>query len=194
MAHTAANFSGAPYFNKAISGNTVRNNGGTIMFGGTLQTTVPTANGTVFAVSNSLGNTYFGYRSGINGSLVPLSPSGFGVSKALSSGNFASMTAQKYIMIGLANQQIAGVASTLLLSPGAWYGRKNENSYVGFVRNSAYIMTGGWNYITGQPIFRRDETTSIPNETLPTYAIPGKLCYMVTGVTAKTDVFKAKND
>ncbi len=190
---TAAAFSGGPYFSRAISGNTVRNNGATIMLGGNIQA-VPAANGTVFAVSNALGNTYLGYHSGLNGAVVPLNPTGMGVGKALSSGAFAGMTAGKFTMIGPSSQQIAGISSTLLQNSGMAGGRKSENSYTGFVRYNAYIMTGGWLYQTGQPVFRRDQTDSIPNETLPTQAIPGRLTYMITGTTAKNDAYKAKTD
>ncbi len=190
---TAAANSCAPYFIRAISGNTVRNNGATIMMGGNIQA-VPAANGTVFAVSNALGNTYMGFHSGSNGSIVPLNPSTMGVGKALSSGTFANMVAGKFTMIGPSSQQIAGISSTLLQNSGMAGGRKSENSYTGFFRNSAYIMTGGWVYTTGQPVFRRDQTDAIANETLPTMAIPGKFTYMITGTTAKNDTFKAKTD
>ncbi len=185
------NFSGKPYSTTAISANPVRNNGGTVLMGGNIRAVVANQ---VTPVTNALGITYLGYHSGINGSIVPVSPSGFGATTAISGRKYAAMTAGVYIGFKWSNMTIAGTASTLLIGGAADFGRRAENLYVGYVRTAAFIMTGGWIYQTGQPIFRRDQTESIPNETVPTRAIPGKLAYIITGKTVKTDTYKAKTD
>ena len=189
---TGASFSGGPYFTTAIAGRPTRNNGGTVMLGGNVQT-VYAANQQV-PVSNSLGSTYLGYRSGINGSIVPLNPLGEGVTKAISAGTFASMSAGNYIGMRYSNSNIAGISSTLLAGGAGYFNRKSENSFIGLIRTTRYIMGGGWNYTTVQALHRTDATDTVSTETPPTYAIPGRLTYMVTGIKSTTVNYSPKND
>lgn len=189
---TGASFSGAPYSSKAINANPVKNNGATIMYGGHVRSNYGASE--QVPCSQALGNTYFGYNSGTYGSKVPLAPQGMGVGKAISGGNFASMTAGSYIGMVYNNGKIAGVSSSLLRSGAGYSGGKSENSFTGIVRTHSYIKTGGWNYVTGQPINRTDVTDVIPTETLPTRAIPGRLTYMITGKRATTASYVAKTE
>lgn len=187
---TAASFSGAPYTAKAKAGSPVRNNGGTVLMGGNIQSGY--AAGAQTPVSQVLTNAFMGIKP--LGNVVPLNPLGEGVAKALSAGTFATMTAGSFIGMRYSNGAIAGIANTLLAGGAGWSARRSENSFVNPVRTQSYIMTGGWNYTTGQPIRRTDVNDTFLTETPPTMALPGRLTFMVTGSTAFLTSYKPKND
>lgn len=195
MAHTSANFGGGPYFS-AANGTGVKNNGGTVFYGGTLASNSP--------ITRSITTNVIGYRSGISypGPYIGISETPNGIKKALSTGVFATMTAGRYIMFGY-TQYIAGVANTLLSIQGSSGTRKSQNRAASYIRTTHYVTEGGWYYVTGQSVGRvanagnppTTQDNNIGPETYPgTYAIPGRLTYLSTGKLASTVSYAAKTD
>ncbi len=186
---------GGPYF-RAAKGSGVKNNGGTVLYGGNINTTLNN-------VTQALGLTVVGFRSGANGSI--LSPAfvptagtyGIRCTTNAVSGDYGKMTAGKYIMIRFTSQ-IAGTASSLLNSGAADFGRLPYPGNVSDrIRTQRILLNGGWNYVTGKLALgfgRNDFGDVLTHESFPTRAVPGRILYRTSGVSFTSQNYQAKTD
>lgn len=172
-------------------------NGGTIFAG------APNAlqNNSVFDNTFGVltGPTYLGVRNAYNEN-KPYQQyfnvgAGWGVIKPLSGGNFGTVVKGQYIMIGFTSQ-IAGVANTVMNSPGQRYGAKSQNMFIGWINSTTYWKNnnGGFYMYNGLPVNPLQSRDSVSNETLNTYASPGKIAYWIGSPLAKLDTYKSRND
>jgi len=183
-------YGGGPYFVAAKSGVARKDNGGTVLWGGNVSTTVGTDIGP--NVSQALGYTTVGFHKGA-GSIIYNSTSR-NVGVYAGGNNFNVMTKGTYVMT-IVSTTLGGLSNTTLQSGASdGMGRVSQNYYIGNIRTTRYIMTGGWYYQTGQAVAKTDFVDSLTTETFPTRAIPGRLTYLVTGKLPKNDSYKAKND
>lgn len=155
---------------KVVSGQPVKDNGATVIYGGT-------ADGK--NVTQVLSSAVVGYHSGKHGSVVP-SPVSHGtdpkgVSKAISANAFATMTAGKYVGKKYTGSQ---QAVSLLESGAADFGRRSI--HLNESRFTSLQISAGWNYVTGQflstPSTQTDSFGS-DHAARPTRAVPGELQY-----------------
>jgi hypothetical protein len=170
----------------------IRNNGGTVLFGGNISATSP--------ITQVLGSSTLGYHSGSNGSILRNSVPTAGTYggrfyKTAISGNFGVMTPRQYI-IRRYTSQIAGNTTSVLSSGASDFGRLPYAGRVSNrIRTSRIISTGGWVYQTGKPVVRfgvGDFGDVLNAETFPTRAIPGKLTYLSAGKTLTRTNYPAK--
>lgn len=166
--------------------------GGTVFAGGTLQ------NNKLFDSNfGTLNWPYQGIHNAYNenkpyNGLLETGP-GFGITKAFSSGAFATMTKGQYVMLTF-NTQLAGVATTVLQSPGSSF-RKSQNLNIGWVDTVQINRGGGWYYNNGLPVAPVNSRDNIKTETYPgTYAIPGRLTFLATGKNATVESYAVKSD
>lgn len=158
-------------YQKAITANSYKNKGGTVVFGGNANTTSgPITN--VPALSLNVANKAIGQTIGsqvISGGLT-------GVQKALSSGNLATMTKGEYVMTWLGST-LAGVTTDVFNTP-ANYNINNLNSiHKKESIRSRLIVTAGWNYATGRPLTTPTaQSDSFGNDDAarPSRAVPGE--------------------
>lgn len=181
---------------KVIPANTVKNRGGTVVWGGNA---VTTASFTGPAVTNVPGTDVTARNSGPHANLVPKPQSGAdiaagvdtsGTFQPIAAGDFASMVAGDYIMRGYSNY-IAGVANTLLKSP-ANLGAIHPSIHLEESRR--YTKIQSWDYATGVATkgLPLDWSFGTDAEAHPTAALPGELAYMVTGAVPTTDEYPAR--
>lgn len=171
----------------------INNNGGTVLYGGNINTNYRFPN-----MTQSLGSNVLGYRSGINGSIVP---GPFNVTYGIDNrmvtnivaGNYATMTQKQYIIMRYTNF-IAGNASTVLNAGAADFGKRSQPNFSGLVRTQKYIMTGGWVYQTGKPVAIGFGTDAEGAEAFPTYSAPGRITYNYNGELATSTGYKSKTD
>ena len=198
QSHTSANNGGGTHF-IAAKGTGTKNNGGTVFYGGTVPANNP--------ISQSLGITYLGFRSGISEAKPILSgDKETGTTQALSTGQFANMVPGQYVIFGN-TPKLANVASTLLNIQGSYgRGRNGQNGALSYVRTSHYVLggngtagsaPGGWNSVTGRPI---QDPPAVSKDTVNadaypgTYAIPSRITFFPTGKLATTVSTPAKTD
>lgn len=159
-------------YQKAITANSYKNKGGTVVFGGNANTTSgPITN--VPALSLNVANKAIGQTIGsqvISGGLT-------GVQKALSSGNLATMTKGRYVMTWLSGGYLAGVAARSFNTPANY----NINNIQSIHKKESYrsrlIVTAGWNYVTGRPLTTPTaQSDSFGNDDAarPSRAVPGE--------------------
>jgi len=142
------------------------------------------------------GYPYLGIHNGYNDNKPQLIPSNTvnGVAKAINAGTFATMVAGKYIMVGFTSQ-IAGIANTLLNSPGMSYNVKSQDISNPYRNSWLKRTTGGWYYQTGQPVNAQSSRDLFKTDTnTGTYAHPGRLTYMQGAPTALVTQYQAKTD
>ncbi len=185
-----------PKFTSAKAGP-IRNNGGTVVYGGNINTTLGN-------VTQSLGIATMNIRSGVNGSITvgPFVPTagtygGRSVTAAIPGRRYNSMAAGKYIMVRF-TQEIAGVASNLLLNGAADFGRLPYPGRVSNrIRTQRVIMNGGYYYYTGKTINgfgRNDYGDVLAAEPFPTRAIPGRLVFVTSGQSIEVQNYPARTD
>ena len=155
-----------------ISGSTVRKNGGAVAYGNAASTSPITRNVTPAQCANAPSESRLtSYPKQETGA-----PGASGI-KTLISGDFAKLTAGRYVIVQN-TAYLAGNANTTLKIPASAYFNfpiaKRES------RNTRKIVTAGWNYVTGQPLSTPTVTTdSFGNDEAarPTRAIPGEFVY-----------------
>ncbi len=170
-------------------------------------TSINNAGGVVFGVSKAslqntrLFDTDFGYpqlgQHNLYNDNKPISNSASpfaNVAKATSGGKFLIMTQNKYIILGFTSV-IAGVANTLLNSPGLAYRGVSQNiNFTGYANSVKKAQTGGWQYMTGQAIDIEPSRDQISHEVQTTYASPGRISYLQGALTPLTKSYQAKTD
>ncbi len=195
MPHTAANFGGGPYFINPKSGSAVKNNGGTVFYGGT-----PAANSPI-TVSTPLST--MGFRAGISEAGPQLNTDqNIGCTTVKSGINFATMVAGQYILFGYSSK-VGGSANTILQVGGSMGQKRSQNYALKYVRTNHYVLdsvnggSSGWNYITGLPATNPSvmSTDTVNEEAyMGTWLIPGRLTTLSTGKTPVTASYPRKTD
>lgn len=185
-----------PKFGTAKAGP-IRNNGGTVLNGGNINTTLSN-------VTQSLGISVLGFRSGSNGSITvgPFVPTAgvYGtrsITAAITGRRYNGMATGKYIMVRF-TPEIAGVATTLLTTGASDFGRLPYPARVSNrIRTQRVLMNGGWSYVTGRTILGFGQNAFgdvLAAEPFPTRAIPGRLTYATSGVSRTVQNYKAATD
>ena len=177
-------------YQAANSSNPVRNNGGTIF----MVSKASLQNSRV--ISGDMGYPRLGDHDQYNDNKPNLNGHSFNtaVEKAFSAGNSPGMVKGQYVIMGYTSQ-LAGVTTSVLTYPGANgtnpYSQNLANQY----RNTwLKVTTGGWYYQSGRPVNPQYSRDHISNEVNTSYALPGKLSYMVGSLSPKVDFYKAKTD
>lgn len=174
-------------YGKAFPGNPIKNNGATVMYG--------RVNG---FITQALGMTTVGLRSGVSGSKVVLlthEPALNSTGKILSGGPFAQMRINKYMIVKV-TKEIATIANlSIYMGPNtSWRKSINYNEN----QNTLVTKNIGINYFTGKYlsdlVVQKD---SFGNDVAahPTRAVPGKILYQ-GGIVTKGPIIKtysAKN-
>lgn len=178
------------YYVKGVTGNRIKDNGGAVIG----NTTVATSQTNITAKLN-VGDSTKRYSPGH----IPLADtaagSGVGVDRALTSGNYAKMTAGKYLIYRVTTE-IAGIANVILRSGSSQIGLQRPINRLEAIRTRQQ-RAAGWNYVTGQLLstpsvtadtFKAiDGTSNIDHAARPTRAVPGEFVYLTA---AKTPVQK----
>lgn len=189
-------YGGGPYYVNVKAGP-VRNNGGTVIYGGNI-------NATLNNVTNSLGAAVTGFRSGTNGSAIPgpfVPTAGtYGarfVCAVIPNRRYAGMAAGKYIMVRF-TPEIAGVATNILTNGAADFGRLPYPARVSnTIRTQRILMSGGWSYVTGKMVSgfgQNDFGDPLAAEPFPTRTIPGRLTFAISSQTRTTKNYAVKTD
>jgi len=171
------------YFGKAVSTNDYVNNGGTITAGGTVPAGQPITN--VPTAAQVLG---------FSGRRAPVVASGdyTGAKWIKYDGDFATMTPGEYV-IRRNCSQLCGEANTLLQSGGNAAGAHHS---IHFRTTRQTVMIDSWDYATGEPTYNATNPSGCDfgddDAATPSLAVPGELCYMVTGATATTDEYQPR--
>lgn len=166
--------------------------GGTIFAGGPLQ------NNDLFdATFGVLGYPYLGVGNKYNDNKPNLDTTAngalYGVTKATSAGTFASMVAGQYVLLTF-NSQLAGVATTVLRSPGSSY-TKGTNYNIGWVDTVQVNRGGGFYMQNGLPIAPKNSRDNIKTDPhAGSRSNPGTLTYWIGSKTATVDSYKARTD
>jgi hypothetical protein len=176
---------------KAFSNRAVVQNGGTALGAGD--------SGTKMDELSLASNAHHPeYGSKVFQAVSPADSGNLGTLKAFSAGVFGKMEEGKYIMRGEMSR-LAQTDSTLLRCPGSQTAsRKPYNPARG---NHRYDNTS-WDYVTGALTKGGSAGASftyvnpvggsaITQEAFPTAAVPGELCYMVTGASPTQDDYAA---
>lgn len=166
--------------------------GGSVLAGGTLQNNKQFDN-----TFGTLNWPYLGQRNLYNDNKPYGSYSnpgaGWGITKAVSGGTFATMVKGQYVMMTF-NSQLAGISTSVLNSPGSSY-RKSQNTNIGWVDTVKINSTGGWYYNNGLPVHPINSRDNIGVETYPgSYNIPGRLVMLSTGKIASPQSYASKSD
>jgi len=153
----------------AVSGQPIKNDGATVLFGGNIDSTN--------TVTNAPNKEIFSLHTGSSGSRVPTPGGQKPTFKPISAGAFASQKEGEYIIRRFTNE-IAGIASTLLNSGASDFGRRSihlkEN------RRTTLMVTAGWNFATGQFLTSPTEQLDAfgnDDAARPTRAVPGELVF-----------------
>lgn len=155
---------------KAVTANDKKNNGATVFYGGT-------ADGK--NVTNVLSLETAGYWGRKNVGVVE--SSNIATTYALSAGNFAKMTAGRYVIMRNCSY-LAGTSNTTLQSGAGDFGRRPIN----WSESARRLHITSWNYATGvatkggsagasYDYVNIGTTTHIDHAAHPTRAIPGEL-------------------
>lgn len=168
---------------KAFTSNAVVNNGGTALGAGSAGTKLDGLSLATNAHHPDVGSRVYQAVS-------PTDSGNLGTIKALSAGVFGKMEEGYYITRGYMSR-LAQTNSTILRSPGSeTASRKPYNP----ARGSQRLHITSWDYVTGVATKggnAGDTFTyvnpvgggAVTQEAFPTMAVPGELCYMVTGIT-----------
>jgi len=171
---------------KAVSANAYRwQDRDTIVLGGNVPSTSKTNVPTIAQV--------LGKHSGVRPHVF--NDTTYGTTPALSAGQFATMTAGRYVM-RLQCDYLANTSYTGLNSGGNAAVAHRTIHWVGARRTNPITS---WNYATGVATkgsatsdnFIMDVTGN-DDAAVPTLAVPGELCYMIKGIDATTDEYAAR--
>lgn len=180
---------GSPYFRAGHgyskgfrpmnTSNPINNNNGTALNAGSVATTGPITN----APTSFLA---------ITGNLVPGPRARSGTRAIISAGTFNNQVVGNYAVKGGSHMStLAGVASTHLNTPTR-LGKFNKSINSLLWRTSLNAATS-WNLVSGQPSYPTTKTVfshfGTDNAANPTSAIPGRLTYLITGMTPFNDYY-----
>lgn len=172
-------------WDKAISANSLNDNGATVLMGGDIDTDNNT-------VTNAPNESILGAGRKPQPGPVQSATANIGTTKANTNGNFATMPAGHYIVKGgNITTDLAGVSYTLM------QGNSVQIKSIKSQLTRKTVLIDSWNYATGEATFNAsnpsDDDFDIDSaHTLPTRAVPGNLVYLVTGATPSTVAYKEK--
>jgi hypothetical protein len=183
---------------KAITGNAIKHNNGTILHAGNVNTSTGPIQSDL-----SLGETTYAPFYGSRGILAdgsPLESGTIGTMKANSNGTFNKMEDGKYVA-KILGTRVAGVTNNVLRSGASDIASRKPLHYAR--GNRRYDITS-WSYTTGAATkggsagalvtYIDPETGSAQAmEPKPTKAVPGRLVFMVTGKTATKTTYSQNN-
>lgn len=176
---------------KAFTSRAVVNNGGTALGAGDSGTKMDE-----LSLANNAHHPEYGSR--VFQAVSPVDSGNLGTIKPYSAGVFGKMEEGKYIMRGEMSR-LASSDSTLLRCPGSQtHTRKPYNPS----RGSQRLNITSWDYVTGaatKGVNAGDAFAyinpvgggAVTQEPFPTAAVPGELCYMVTGASPTQDDYAA---
>lgn len=156
---------------KAVEANAYKNNGGTVVLGGNIA-----ADG---AITNAPGKSFLGVGQ------IKASVPTRNAEKVNDSGNWATLTEQKYVMVGgNVTTQLAGVSNTALAKPA----NKGDKHDIHLKESRRTIHITSWNYVTGAATKGEDTNDSFGTDDAanPTQDTPGELTHM-TGAKNPTN-------
>ena len=118
----------------------------------------------------------------------------------ITAGNFALMTAEKYIIMRVTTE-VAGQSNNVLRSGGADFGDRrsiNKLEHLYTTRTATAIRAGFWNIFTGEfttaPVTADDiGTVGTDDAAVPTQAIPGELVYKEPKPLPVQDNYQARS-
>jgi hypothetical protein len=154
----------------------VKNNGGTLRYGGAANT----ANGS--PITNIPALSEFGYNTGKNGAIVPGPSTTAGTDKPLSGGTFAYKMQSGVYMVRRIATTVNGSANTSIYSGASDYGRnsihrseKDRRTKLGGI---SWVIATGDNHPTFS-YTRTDALTTFSQDEAarPTRAIPGEFVF-----------------
>lgn len=173
-------------WDKAITANSVKDNGATVLMGGNIDSNNAT-------VTNAPNASILG--AGRQDQPSVQQSSYVGTTIANSNGNFAQQDARNFIVKGgNITTTLAGVAYTNLRG-GA---NRNQITSINSLLTRKTVLIDSWNYVTGSPTYNAsnpsDDDFGDVNGThsLPTRAVPGNLVYLETGADTTTTAYKEK--
>lgn len=174
------------YWDKAVSANDLKDNGGTVLMGGNIA-----ADG---AITNAPDMTITGAGRKPNPAPTQSATANIGTTKVNDSGTFAKLKAGEYVVKGGGvTTELAGVAYTGLQS-----GANNvQTKSIKTLLTRSTVLIDSWNYATGEATFNignpsSDDFDINSSYAAPTRAVPGNLVYMVTGAVPETDAYSEK--
>jgi hypothetical protein len=208
---TGASYSGGTHFSLGKSGNALRNYGGTIFYAGNVgvnsfsMESLPSG-----PITQSIGTASslmpnLSYRFGYYENLPYYGSTAGGVNRGIS-GDFAKVTAGRYIVYGYnttAFDYIAGTLGTNTALQGNAGQHPWRNAFGPYIRTKCVITLtpnggapNGWSYVTGFLVNPQVNSADKLNaEVNPgSYAIPGDIIFLSTGKTDTIKVLPAKTD
>lgn len=180
----------------AISGNAVKNDGGTLLHAGAVASS-RFANMTLATTTDNSES----YGSKVFEAVSPNSSGNVGTFRPLNAGVFGQMEVGQYVAKVLGTR-IAQTDNTFLRSGAA---ETSSRTSLHYARGNRQYDITDWSYTTGAATKGGNEGTlftyvnpvggaSVTHEPLPTDAVPGELVYMVTGKTPDQDDYKARTN
>jgi hypothetical protein len=176
------------YYGKAVSASNYVNNGATVVGAGNVPSGAPVSNVPTTA-------QVLGAHSGKNGSVVAQDNANVGTATVDSNGTWATMTAGTYVMRRVSTT-LAGVSHTILKSggnsAGAHHSIHKRQAWRTTPISAFALFTGTATKGTATSDNFIMNVTGDDDAATPTRAVPGELCYMVTGAAATTDEYAAR--
>lgn len=183
----------ASHLGKCISGNTIKNNGTTILQGGNVTTTgrLPNVTSSLTPQTNAYHPSYGAH---VFLAVSPTSSGNVGTTKILSTGYFAQMKRGQYIVRGLPTN-LAQITTTnnALVSGASDFGVRRPIARLETTRTNNITA---WDYATGVPTYggSRGASESFGNDNAarPTMAVPGKLVFFTGKPVPTATAYAAK--
>lgn len=175
---------------KAITGNVQKNNGGTVLGAGNVDTATNPVTKVVTVRSNAM---YDGYGSVVVKATSPAQSGYVGGILAVAGGNFAyQMTAGEYLMRGYSTK-INGSTHNALKFPASDKGIRRPIHYNLKTRR---LHETAWDYVTGDVTKGGSAgalvTYDADHAATPTMAVPGEFTYKQGKLTPVNDDYKAR--
>lgn len=159
-----------------ISANAIKNNTGTVAYGGNVGSLMNSADFNELQANNANSNP------NINTSLE--------CSKAISNGTLAGMVATQFVGIGY-DMKLANYTNvTDIIGSSDTQDRVSILVYASGQYQSAYV---DWSYMSGVPTSVTTAIAYFDNDNLPTRTVPGRIVTLQTGSTPELDSYSSKN-
>lgn len=158
--------------------------GGSVFGGGTLLDTK--------LFDNYLGNLNYPYKGLHSGRSDNLPVGGPSVTTAISSGTFAAMQANKYVILTF-NASLARIPTSVLHSASK-FASKSQNKNIGWVDTKLINRTGGWLYTNGLPVNPQQSRDNIHIESQSNYATPGRFTFLTNNNVITASGYQKKNN
>jgi hypothetical protein len=180
-------------YQRVISANAYKNNGGTVVMGGNATTTGGGPNGP--NVTNVPDLTNIVRNDVYYGSKVPNAETNATIAagsdtkptyKPISAGTYRNFPERNFLIRGSTSPTtIAGVANTIMQSPG----RRGRTRSIHYLESRRTIRITGWDYATGAATIGSVASDSFGQDhaARPTASIPGEWAYVVGKPVTQAD-------